>query len=135
MPCSPGRRSTGSTPRSAGRRQLAPEGRRTAGAPRVRRRLGRGIGRCPAGAPRSAPAPRTRDRRGVEALRTLDAIESGVSTRSDNASGVWDWLMSDNRHKLKVPAAAELFERVEVASDVRIREETADELVAHFRTT
>ena len=68
-------------------------------------------------------------------LRTLDAIESGVSVRSDNASGVWDWLMSDGRHNLAVPAAADLFERVEVASHVRTQKETADELVAHFRTT
>jgi SAM-dependent methyltransferase len=68
-------------------------------------------------------------------LRTLHAIESGVAVRSDNASGVWDWLMSDGRHKLAVPAAADLFERVEVASHVRAHEETADEFVAHFRTT
>ena len=68
-------------------------------------------------------------------LRTLDAIESGVSVRSDNASGVWDWLMSDGRHNLAVPAAAALFDGVEVASHVWTQEETANELVAHFRTT
>ncbi len=46
---------------------FAPQVWRTACAPCLRRGLGRGIGRRPAGAPRSATTPRTRDRRCVEA--------------------------------------------------------------------
>jgi SAM-dependent methyltransferase len=68
-------------------------------------------------------------------LRDLDAIQAGVGERLGNASEVWDWLMSDGRHALAVDAAAELFGEVEVQTALRNVEETADELVAHLRTT
>jgi SAM-dependent methyltransferase len=68
-------------------------------------------------------------------LRDLDAIVGGVPERRDNASEMWDWLMSDGRHEMAVPEAASLFYDVEVESDVRIVDETADEFVATMRTT
>jgi ubiquinone/menaquinone biosynthesis C-methylase UbiE len=67
--------------------------------------------------------------------RELDVILGGVAERSDNASAVWDWLMGGGRHDLAVPEAAELFDDVQVASDVRIVEETADQMMALFKTT
>lgn len=67
--------------------------------------------------------------------RELDAILAGAAERRDNASAVWDWLMSDGRHGMTVGGAAPLFEDVEVASDVRTVDETADDLIALLRTT
>jgi hypothetical protein len=67
--------------------------------------------------------------------RELDAILAGAAERRDNASAVWDWLMSDGRHAMTVAEAAPLFEDVEVASDVRTVDETADDLIALLRTT
>src|SRR5262249_53139777 len=67
--------------------------------------------------------------------RDLETIVAGAQERSDNASAVWDWLMGEGRHRLTVPAAAPLFDDVEVDSDVRTVEETADDVIAHFRTT
>jgi SAM-dependent methyltransferase len=66
--------------------------------------------------------------------RELDEILAGASERRADASEVWDWLMG-NRHHLAAPGAAELFEDVEVAAETRTLEETADELIARFRTT
>jgi SAM-dependent methyltransferase len=67
--------------------------------------------------------------------RSLDAILAGAEARRDNASEVWDWVMGDGQHRLAVPDAAALFDDVEVASDVTTIEETADQLLAHLRTT
>ena len=67
--------------------------------------------------------------------RSLDTILAGIPQRRGNASAVWDWLMSAGRHELAVDAAAELFTDVDVASDVRIAEETADEWIAKMKTT
>ena len=67
--------------------------------------------------------------------RELDPILAGARARRDNASEVWDWLMGDGRHHLAAPEAASLFDDVEVASEVTSIEETADQLLAHLRTT
>ena len=67
--------------------------------------------------------------------RPLEALLAGVAPRNGNASATWDWLMNEGQHGLEVAAAAELFEDVEVATESRTVEETADELVEHFRTT
>jgi hypothetical protein len=48
---------------------------------------------------------------------------------------VWDWVMGEGRHDLVVADAADLFEDVEVAAVASKEEKTADELMAHFRTT
>ncbi len=67
--------------------------------------------------------------------RDLDAILAGARERSGNASEVWDWVMGAGRRRLTNLDAAELFEDVDVTSHVTTVEETADELLAHFRTT
>jgi SAM-dependent methyltransferase len=67
--------------------------------------------------------------------RELDAVLGGVPDRRDNASEVWDWLISAGQHRVAVPAAADLFVDVEVTIEVGEVEETADELIAHYRTT
>jgi SAM-dependent methyltransferase len=67
--------------------------------------------------------------------RELDAILGGVPTRAGNASATWDWLMGTGRHRMEVAAAAELFDDVEVVTETEVIEETADELIEHFRTT
>ena len=67
--------------------------------------------------------------------RVIDTVLAGARTRRDNASEVWDWLMGDGRHGLALPEAASLFDDVEVASVVARVEETADQLLAHLRTT
>jgi ubiquinone/menaquinone biosynthesis C-methylase UbiE len=67
--------------------------------------------------------------------RELDVILAGAEERRSNASEVWNWLMSDGRHDLGLPEAGALFEDVQVDADVRVVEETADELIAHLRTT
>lgn len=67
--------------------------------------------------------------------RTVETILAGVPQRRGNASAVWDWLMSDGRHELAVDVAARLFSEIEVASDLRIAEETADEWIAKMKTT
>jgi SAM-dependent methyltransferase len=68
-------------------------------------------------------------------LRDLEAIVAGVPERRGNASEMWDWLMSDGRHEMAVPEAASLFYDVDVESDLRSVDETADEFVAKMRTT
>ncbi len=67
--------------------------------------------------------------------RELQTVLAGVAARAGNASATWDWLMNDGQHRLQVGVAAELFEDVEVTTETRTIEETADELVEHFRTT
>jgi SAM-dependent methyltransferase len=67
--------------------------------------------------------------------RDLATILGGAAERRDNASRVWDWVMGDGRHELVAAEAADLFEDVDVAAVVLEDEKTADELIAHFRTT
>jgi SAM-dependent methyltransferase len=69
------------------------------------------------------------------APRELDAILAGAAERRGNASAVWDWLMGSGRHGMTVPEAAPLYRDVEVASEVTSIEETADDVIAHLRTT
>jgi ubiquinone/menaquinone biosynthesis C-methylase UbiE len=66
--------------------------------------------------------------------RDLESILAGVEERRGNASAVWDWLMGERRG-LAVSEAADLFTDVEVVTRVENVERTADELIAHFRTT
>lgn len=72
---------------------------------------------------------------GFPPSRELDVVLAGVPERRGNASEVWDWLVSSGRHRMAVPAAADLFVDVEVATEPGEVEETADETIAHFRTT
>ena len=65
----------------------------------------------------------------------LDGLLAGAKQRSENASEVWDWVMSDGRHGLANEEAARLFEAAELTVTVSDTERTADELQAHFRTT
>ena len=67
--------------------------------------------------------------------RDFDAILAGARDRVENASEVWDWVMGAGRRQLANPDAAGLFQDVDVTSHVATIEETADELLAHFRTT
>jgi ubiquinone/menaquinone biosynthesis C-methylase UbiE len=67
--------------------------------------------------------------------RELEPLLAGARERRDNASEVWDWLIGEGRHSMAVAEAAHLFDDVEVEADVREIEETAEELIAHFRTT
>jgi SAM-dependent methyltransferase len=80
-----------------------------------------------------AHAPRLADE--AWAPRELEVILAGADERRGNASAVWDWLMGSGRHGMTVPEAAALFGDVEVASDVTTVEETADDVIAHLRTT
>jgi ubiquinone/menaquinone biosynthesis C-methylase UbiE len=72
---------------------------------------------------------------GLPRPRELEVLIEGASARSGNASEVWDWLMGAGRHRVSLAAAADLFVDVEVATDVRTLEDTADDWIAHFRTT
>ena len=66
----------------------------------------------------------------------LDAVLAGVDERRGNASAVWNWLLQGGLSRGQtVPEAASLFEDVEVAAEAYTLEESADELLAHFRTT
>jgi SAM-dependent methyltransferase len=73
--------------------------------------------------------------KGWRAPRDVDTILTGWHDRRANASEVWDWLMSEGRHSVAEPGAAQLFDDVDVAADVVTTEQTADQLIAHFRTT
>jgi SAM-dependent methyltransferase len=64
--------------------------------------------------------------------RGLDALVAGVDERRDNVSEVWSFVGS---YDLAVPDAAALFGDVELTTVARRREQTADELLALFRTT
>ena len=68
-------------------------------------------------------------------LPTLDAVIAGAEERRANASAVWDWVMSDSRHALTVLEAASLFEDAELETVLVRDQQTADEVVAHLRTT
>jgi ubiquinone/menaquinone biosynthesis C-methylase UbiE len=65
----------------------------------------------------------------------LEVILDGAPERRHNVSEVWDWLMSAGLHRLAVPGAADLFEEVEVAREIRAVEETPDDAIAFLRTT
>lgn len=67
--------------------------------------------------------------------RDLETIMAGVKERRGNVSEVWDWVMGDGRHGLATDVAADLFEDVEVVPVVSTIEQTADEMLALFRTT
>ena len=67
--------------------------------------------------------------------RDLETLLSGARRRSGNASEVWDWVMGNGRHGLTNADAARLFETVDIKATVSEVERTADELLAHFRTT
>jgi SAM-dependent methyltransferase len=67
--------------------------------------------------------------------RTHESLIAGASERADNASELWDWIMGEGIHAMAVPEAAALFDDVQLAT-VRSRgEQTADEVLAHLRTT
>jgi SAM-dependent methyltransferase len=68
-------------------------------------------------------------------LPTLDAVVTGASDRSGNASEVWDWIMSDGRHAIAVTEAAALFSDVAVTTMLSRDEESADQVISHLRTT
>ena len=68
-------------------------------------------------------------------IRDLDAILEGARQRAGNVSEAWDWVMGAGRRQLTNIEAADLFDDVDVTSHVSTIEETADEFLAHFRTT
>lgn len=67
--------------------------------------------------------------------RDLATILQGAESRRDDVTAVWDWFMGDGLHDLARPEAAELFEGVEVLWRVSGSQESAEELLAVFRTT
>jgi SAM-dependent methyltransferase len=73
--------------------------------------------------------------RGWAHPRPHESLLAGVNERAGNASEAWDWIMGEGRHGLAVPEAATLFEGVQVATVVERGEQSADELLAHLRTT
>jgi hypothetical protein len=70
-----------------------------------------------------------------EPLPTLDAVIAGAGERRANPSAVWDFVMSNGRHALTVPEAAGLFGDAELETVLVRDQQTADEVVAHLRTT
>ena len=73
--------------------------------------------------------PRTMEER---APRTMEEQLSGADARRDNVSEVWAWLCN---HDLGRPEAAALFDDVRVETRPREIDETADEVLAHVRTS
>jgi SAM-dependent methyltransferase len=67
-------------------------------------------------------------------MRDLPTIMAGVDERRGNASEVWDWLLG-GRFGLGNADAADLFGEVEVQTVISSLQQTADEVLAHFRTT
>jgi SAM-dependent methyltransferase len=67
--------------------------------------------------------------------RDLETLLNGIDARRGNVSEVWDWVMQAGRHELARAEAAELFGDVEVLEVLESLEQTADELIAYFRTT
>jgi SAM-dependent methyltransferase len=78
-------------------------------------------------------APEMADER--EHPRTHEVLVGGVDARAGNASEAWDWIMSQGRHAMAVPEAATLFGDVQVATVVERMEDSADDVLAHLRTT
>jgi SAM-dependent methyltransferase len=64
----------------------------------------------------------------------LETLLAGAEERRGNASEVWDWAMG-GYHAVAVPDAAPLFEDAELTALVSRYEWTADEVIAHLRTT
>lgn len=77
-------------------------------------------------------APEVAASRGPQ--RDLETILAGAEERRGNASAVWDWVMGE-RHELAVEQAADLFDDVAVVAEVSRVEETAEQSLAHLRTT
>jgi ubiquinone/menaquinone biosynthesis C-methylase UbiE len=73
----------------------------------------------------AATVPRPRD---------LATFTGGVEERRGNASEVWDWMM-EGQHHLAVPDASDLFDDVDVTTEISVVEQTGAETAAHFRTT
>jgi SAM-dependent methyltransferase len=67
--------------------------------------------------------------------RTHEAVITGANERAENASELWDWIMGEGMHAMAVPEAATLFDDVQLATVVSHGEQTADEVLAHLRTT
>jgi ubiquinone/menaquinone biosynthesis C-methylase UbiE len=63
------------------------------------------------------------------------AVIAGAHERCANVSLAWDWIMSRGRHRMAIPEAAGMFEEVQVRADVRHAEQSADEVLAQWRTT
>jgi SAM-dependent methyltransferase len=68
-------------------------------------------------------------------LPDLASVITGAEQRSANASAVWDWVMSDGRHAMTLPEVAHLFDGIEVVTVLARERHTADEVLAHTRTT
>lgn len=66
---------------------------------------------------------------------TLDAVVVGAHNRASNASEVWDWIMGEGRHAMAIPRAAALFDCVKVTTRLEHEAQTADQVLAHMRTT
>jgi SAM-dependent methyltransferase len=62
-------------------------------------------------------------------------VIAGAAERGGNVSQAWDWIMSRGRHRMAVPEAARLFADVEVRAHVQHVEQTADQVLAQWRTT
>ena len=67
--------------------------------------------------------------------RDLETLLNGIDARRGNVSEVWDWVMQAGLHELARAEAAELFHDVEAQPVLESLEQTADELLAYFRTT
>ena len=64
-----------------------------------------------------------------------EEVIAGAAERSGNVSEAWDWIMSRGRHRMAIPDAAPLFAGVEVRAHVQHVEQTADQVLAQWRTT
>jgi ubiquinone/menaquinone biosynthesis C-methylase UbiE len=67
-------------------------------------------------------------------LPYVDVI-AGARERSANVSLAWDWIMSRGRHHMAIPEAAGMFADVQVRAHVRHDEQTAEKVLAQWRTT
>jgi len=67
--------------------------------------------------------------------RAHEAVIAGANERAENASELWDWIMGEGMHAMAVPEAATLFDDIQLATVVSHGEQTADEVLAHLRTT
>jgi hypothetical protein len=66
---------------------------------------------------------------------TLAATLAAAQEQNSNVSAAWDVIMGNGKHGLTVPEAAELFEDITVTTVLESQEQTADEVLAHLRTT
>jgi SAM-dependent methyltransferase len=65
----------------------------------------------------------------------FDEFLADARARSADITDAWDWIMSRGRHALAVPEAAPLFADVQVDGRLLRDEYTADQVIAHMRTT